>query len=124
MNWRVVLVSSLFMGLILPAYTPIVDGAEANWRHGRIYYRMVCTACHKEMAESISPVTKTIVEWKAYFNADRHDKSGRTNSSLKYYVSREYREKMQGVIRAACSRRCGCGGGALFKCANRRNPGI
>lgn len=101
MNWRMVLILSLCVGFVFPTYTLAVDESKANWRLGRIYYRMVCTDCHKQMAEPISPVSKTIAEWKAYFNADRHDSSGRTNSSLKYYVSREYRESIRAKNKAA-----------------------
>ena len=40
--------------------------ADGNWKKGRIYYRMVCTACHSEHAGgSISPATMTKAEWKA-----------------------------------------------------------
>lgn len=86
---------------ILP-YTPIAaSGPDGNWKQGRIYYRMVCTACHKEMAEKISPNSRTIAEWQAYLEADRHDVSGRSKASVKYYTSKAYRESVKDQNRAA-----------------------
>lgn len=72
---------------------------EGNWKKGRIYYRMVCTACHKDMASgSISPATKTKAEWSAYLDADSHAKG---KDKVSYYVSKEYREKVKDTNRAA-----------------------
>ena len=69
---------------------------KGDWKRGRIYYRMVCTACHKAMTgKSISPVSKTIAEWKAYVDTDKHDASGKSNPSLKYYTSTAYRESIK-----------------------------
>lgn len=82
--------------LLLTPMQELFAADDGNWKRGRIYYRMVCTACHKAMTgKSISPVTKTIAEWKAYIDADKHDASGKSNPSLKYYVSTEYRESIK-----------------------------
>ncbi len=79
------------MGLVYAA-----EDGEGDWRRGRIYYRTTCTDCHKEMTgEGISPAEKTIAEWKAYLDANRHDQSGRTNPFVSYYVSQEYRESIR-----------------------------
>ena len=88
---------------VLAVMLPPVAGAadEADWKRGRIYYRMVCTACHKEMADKISPNSRTIAEWKAYIDADRHDASGRSNPSVKYYTSAAYRESVKAENKAA-----------------------
>ena len=76
----------------------LIAGEEGNWKRGRIYYRMVCTSCHKEMAgKSISPVSKTIAEWKKYVELDKHDSSGKSNASLKYYTSQAYRESIKDI---------------------------
>ena len=81
---------------------PLPAAEEGNWRRGRIYYRMVCTDCHKEMAkQSISPMSKTIAEWKAYVTADKHDVSGKSNPSLKHYVSKAYRTEVKEENKAA-----------------------
>jgi hypothetical protein len=92
------MITTLICGLVL-LVAPIVESLasdDGNWRRGRAYCRTTCTACHKEMTgESISPSSKAIAEWNTYFDEDSHDASGRTNSSLKYYVSREYRDTVK-----------------------------
>ncbi len=89
--------------LILPAGLVFAAGEdEGNWRLGRIYYRTVCTACHKEMTgEGVSPASKTIAEWQAYFDADKHDRSGKTKPAVSYYASQEYRETIRGKNKVA-----------------------
>ena len=72
-----------------------------NWKRGRIYYKMICTECHKEAGKTISPSEMTIAEWKAYLKADKHDKTGKSNNSLKYYISQKYRESVKDNNRAA-----------------------
>ncbi len=80
----------------LPAVTQAADG---NWKKGRIYYRMVCTDCHKDQAGgSISPATMTIAEWKAYLAADKHAKG---KDTVSYYVSQEYRNSIKDTNKAA-----------------------
>ena len=72
---------------------------DGNWKVGRIYYRMVCTACHTEHAGgAISPATMTKAEWKAYIAADKHAKG---KDSVKYYVSQEYRNSIKDTNKAA-----------------------
>jgi len=80
--------------------TPFMAQAEdGNWKKGRIYYRMVCTACHKDLPSgSISPASKTKAEWSAYLDTDSHAKD---KDKVSYYVSKEYREKVKGTNRAA-----------------------
>jgi cytochrome c5 len=75
--------------------------ADGDWKRGRVYYRMVCTACHTEPAgggKAIGPNTKTKAEWAAYIQADKHAKG---KDSLKYYVSKEYRAKIKATNKAA-----------------------
>ena len=77
----------------------IAQAADGNWKRGRIYYRMVCTACHADQAGgAISPATKTIAEWKAYLDADSHAKG---KDKVSYYVSKEYRESIKDSNKAA-----------------------
>ena len=77
-------------------------GEEGNWKRGRIYYRMVCTTCHvADGGESISPSAQTIAEWKEYFVADKHAASGKANPSVRYYVTREYRDSVKDSNKAA-----------------------
>lgn len=76
-----------------------VQAADGNWKVGRIYYRMVCTACHRDHAGgAIPPSNMTKAEWKAYIAADKHAKG---KDSLKYYVSQEYRNSIKDTNKAA-----------------------
>ncbi len=89
--------------LLLAAYPSAALAAEdSNWRRGRIYYRMVCTDCHKEtVGDTISPMSRTISEWNAYVDADKHDATGKSEGSLRYYVSTGYRESVKAENKAA-----------------------
>jgi cytochrome c5 len=81
-------------GTAIPLYAE-----DGNWKVGRIYYRMVCTACHTDNAGgAISPSTMTKAEWKAYIAADKHAKG---KDSVKYYVSQEYRNSIKDTNKAA-----------------------
>lgn len=76
--------------------------ADTNWKRGRIYYRMVCTACHvKDAGGSISPSTLTITEWKQYIITDKHAKNGKANEKLSHYISQNYRESIKHKNRVA-----------------------
>lgn len=76
--------------------------ADTNWKRGRIYYRLVCTACHKaETGQTISPSTRTMAEWKAYMHADKHASSGKAKPKVSYYISTEYRESVKDSNKAA-----------------------
>lgn len=86
----------LAIGMLMPLAAQADDG---NWKRGRIYYRMVCTACHVDQAGgSISPATMTIAEWKAYFEADKHAKG---KDSVSFYVGLAYRESIRDSNKAA-----------------------
>ena len=91
------LITALVLGSISIPF--IAQAADGNRKRGRIYYRMVCTTCHVDKAGgSISPSTKTIAEWKAYIDADKHAKG---KDAVSYYVSKEYRESIKGSNKAA-----------------------
>ena len=78
---------------------PLVSqGADADWKRGRVYYRMVCTACHVEKASAIAPSTKTMAEWNAYLLADKHAKG---KDSVKFYLSKKYRDSAKATNKAA-----------------------
>jgi hypothetical protein len=102
-NMVVVLASTLAMLAIIPLQAARSADLEGEWKKGRLYYRMVCTACHKaEAGASISPVNKTIAEWKDYFAADQHAMgSDKAEKTVSYYVSEEYRQSIAGENRVA-----------------------
>ncbi len=99
--------TSLILGLTLIVGTGLtMDMAEAtgkaNWKRGRVYYRMVCTACHVEMTGSaVSPSSLTIAEWTAYMDTDKHDASSKTKPEVSFYTSTEYREAIKEKNKAA-----------------------
>jgi hypothetical protein len=45
--------------------------------------------------KSIPPNAYTKAQWTAYFYADKHDKTGKSKASLKYFTSRAYRESIK-----------------------------
>ena len=78
--------------------TPVAQADDGNWKMGRIYYRMVCTSCHKENAGgAISPSSMTKAEWTSYIEADKH---AQEKDSLKHYVSKEYRDSVDETNKA------------------------
>lgn len=75
------------------------DGAEGNWKRGRVYYQYVCTACHKANAGgAIAPNTRTIAEWTVYLKAGKHAKG---KEPLEKYASKEYRASIKATNKAA-----------------------
>ena len=40
-------------------------------------------------------------QWDAYFEADAHDKTGKSNAKVSYYVSTEYRKSISDSNKAA-----------------------
>ncbi|MCW8956171.1 MAG: hypothetical protein OQL09_04750 [Gammaproteobacteria bacterium] len=91
----------VFVACMLGVFmTPFVAQAgDGNWKIGRIYYRMVCTDCHKDNAGgAIAPSTKTKAEWSAYLDADSHAKG---KDKVSYYVSKQFRESIKATNKAA-----------------------
>ncbi len=99
--------TSLIVGFTLLVSSAItMDMAEAagkaSWKRGRVYFRMVCTGCHIDMTgSSIAPNTRTIAEWSAYMDANKHDASGKTKPMVSDYISKEYRESVKDSNKAA-----------------------
>jgi cytochrome c1 len=88
----------LVAGILGATAASSVSAYDGDWKRGRVYYRMVCTACHVEKGGSIAPSTKTKAEWAAYFAADKHAKG---KDSVKYYVSKKYRDSIKATNKAA-----------------------
>jgi len=75
---------------------------EGDLKRGRLYFRQICTACHQKMiGKAIAPNERLKADWTAYLKADKHDKSGKTNSSVKYFITKAYRETIKGENKAA-----------------------
>lgn len=90
------LLSTLLLGVLALPFA--AQAGEGDWKRGRIYYRMVCTACHVEKGGSIAPSKMTKAEWAAYIKADKHAKG---KDSLKKYVSKAYRDSIKASNKAA-----------------------
>lgn len=85
---------ALFLALPLLAHA-----YEGDWKRGHVYYRMVCTDCHKtQSCGVIGPNTRTRGEWATYLQADRHAKG---KDSLKSYLSKSYRASIAATNKAA-----------------------
>ncbi len=83
-------------------FAPSAQAYDGDWKRGRVYYRQVCTSCHLSTSgKTISPADRVKADWKAYLAADKHDVKGKSNHSVKYYVSREYRQSIAGQNKAA-----------------------
>lgn len=94
------LMGALAIGMALAAGG--AQAADKSVRLGSVYYRMICTECHKRVAgHSISPSTKTKAEWAAYLDADVHDASNRSNPKVSYFTSTDFRESVKGTNKAA-----------------------
>jgi len=100
MNYKTHLIAIVFASL---AFSTMADAAKGNWKKGRIYYKMVCSECHVEQTGTkYSPADKTRAEWEDYFTQNIHAAGNTTvDNSVKYYVSREYRESVKDSNRAA-----------------------
>jgi cytochrome c5 len=92
----------LFFSLLLAfigTTTPTVQADDGDWKMGRIYYRMVCTACHKEQAGgAIAPSSMTKAEWTTYIEANQHAKG---KDTVTHYVSQDYRNSIKDSNKAA-----------------------
>ena len=89
------------------AATLLTVGASAfaydgDLKRGRLYFRQICTACHQKMiGTAIAPNERLKADWTAYLKADKHDKSGKSNPSVKYFITKAYRETIKGENKAA-----------------------
>jgi hypothetical protein len=99
MKSRTPLMTGALLGLLAVPFAVPVHAADADWKRGRVYYRFVCTDCHKQQpGGEISPTSRTMAEWKAYFAAGKHEKG---KNSLRHFVSKSYRESIKGKNQAA-----------------------
>lgn len=77
-------------------------GENGDKKIGRVYFKMVCTVCHMTQAgKAIPPNTRSMSEWRAYLDANKHDKTGKSNRSVRNYLDQEYRKSIQDKNKAA-----------------------
>lgn len=95
-------VTRLVIAALLTGASFAVAAYEGDLRRGRLYYRQICTSCHQEtLGKAIAPNERAKAEWAAYLKADKHDKSGKSNGSVKYFTTRAYRETIKATNKAA-----------------------
>lgn len=89
--------------VILLGISSAAEAGKANWKKGRIYFRMVCTECHiSEAGGKILPAEKTKAEWADYFERNLHGpQDAPAKYAASYFVSREFRESIKDTNRAA-----------------------
>ena len=87
------------LGLALFGVTLSAHGYDGDWKRGRIYYRSVCTSCHvASPVGQVNPSARTMADWKAYLQADKHAKG---KDTVKQYVSKSYRDSIKSANKAA-----------------------
>jgi hypothetical protein len=97
-----IICAGLSILIVMISATVFAENISVDWRRGRVYYRLVCSSCHKaETGQAISPSEFTIAEWDTIIDNDRHAPAGNANPSIRYYVSRAYREWVKNTNKAA-----------------------
>jgi hypothetical protein len=92
-----IVAAALALGLATKALA-----VEPNKRRGQVYFKMVCTVCHVQKVDrTIPPNARSMAEWTAYMDADKHDASGKTDPTVSYYASTAYRESVKDSNKAA-----------------------
>jgi hypothetical protein len=94
--------ANLLVAAIALGYASGGMAEDPNKKRGQVYFKMVCTVCHIQTAsKAIPPNTRSMADWTAYMNADKHDISGTSNPKISYYTSEEYRESIKDSNKAA-----------------------
>ena len=88
-------------GLLLGTAVSSALAYDGDLKRGCMYYRQVCTACHQAGNKTIAPNEKTKAEWAAYIKADKHDRTGKSNASVKYFTTKAYRESIKASNKVA-----------------------
>ena len=88
--------------IVLAGTTSAALAYEGDLRRGRLYYRQICTTCHQAtLGKAIAPNERKKADWAAYVKADKHDKTGKSNASVKYFTTKAYRETVKDSNKAA-----------------------
>lgn len=88
--------------VLVLGYAGSAMAEDPNKKRGQVYFKMVCTVCHiQTAATAIPPNTRTMADWTAYMDADKHDSTGNSNPKVSHYTSSEYRESIKDSNKAA-----------------------
>jgi hypothetical protein len=95
-------VFAMVLMITLPTIESVQAAEGSNWKIGRVYNRFVCNACHRQDNDRIvSPYERNKADWQAYFDADKHDATGKSNPSALHYTSVAYRQSVKDKNKAA-----------------------
>ena len=63
-SYKTILINLISLLILIPGMASAYDG---NWKRGDVYYRMVCTDCHKNQpVGKVPPDSRTQAGWTAY----------------------------------------------------------
>lgn len=73
--------AALALGLMASLVLTAAPGSETK---GKYYFKKTCKPCHVEGKEGglVTPLTKTQAQWKAYFQAGKHNKGKEALTAL------------------------------------------
>ena len=74
----------LFLSLALCISALGLYGAGGSETKGKYYFKKECKSCHRKGDEGgeVTPLTKTIAQWEAYFSAGTHAAGGAKLTSV------------------------------------------
>lgn len=99
---KTTLIKKLAFCVLLVACGSSAFAYDGDTRRGRLYFRQICTSCHQSSVnKAIPPNERTKAEWSAYLQADKHDKTGQSNPSVKYFTSKAYRQTIKASNKVA-----------------------
>jgi mono/diheme cytochrome c family protein len=74
----VMIFSCLVVFLLVLAFSAAMSAEQkkGNQAKGRYYFRQTCKSCHSkgQPGGEITPMSKTMAQWKKYFDAAKHNK--------------------------------------------------
>ena len=96
------LIGSIIAAFVVLAMAQNGFAFDGDKRRGKVYFKMVCTVCHMQTTgKAIPPNSRTMAQWRAYLEAGKHDASGKTNASVRYFMGQSYRKSIQDANKAA-----------------------
>lgn len=94
--------ASIILAVFVLGIAVNVFATDGDKRRGKVYFKMICTVCHMQtLGKPIPPNSHTMAEWKTILASDRHGSSAKAKTSIRYYVSHEYRQSIQDTNKAA-----------------------
>jgi mono/diheme cytochrome c family protein len=80
------ILSILLTGALAVVFSGALNAAEpkGNEGKGRYYFRQTCKDCHVKGAKGgeVSPLTKTMAQWKTYFTKATHNRAAEPLTKL------------------------------------------